>query len=85
MFLLLADYINNGNIGSDQLDIETQQKIIEDLEQIKWHNPNKDEKIRVTPKEDIKENLGRSPDYGDAIMMRMIFELKPEYKPYISI
>ena len=37
-------------------------------------------------KEDIKEALGRSPDYADMLMMRMYFELvkvaqKPSYNP----
>jgi hypothetical protein len=25
----------------------------------------------------VKERLGRSPDYGDSLMMRMFFELQP--------
>ena len=84
-YFLLADYVNKGKLGCEDIKPEYQQQIIGDLEQVKWHNPNKDEKIRITPKEDIKENLGRSPDFGDAMMMRMFFELKQQYKPYISV
>jgi hypothetical protein len=25
----------------------------------------------------MKEHLGRSPDFGDVLMMRMLFELRP--------
>ena len=28
------------------------------------------------PKEEVKEILGRSPDFGDNMIMRMIFEFK---------
>jgi hypothetical protein len=59
--------------------------IVEDLEQIKVKDADKDGKIMVTPKEDIIENLGHSPDVGDAMMMRMYFEFQHKYKPYISI
>ena len=37
---------------------------------------NKDGKLKILQKEEVKENLGRSPDFSDSIMMRMFFELK---------
>jgi hypothetical protein len=30
---------------------------------------------QIIPKSDIKENLWRSPDFADGMMMRMVFEL----------
>jgi hypothetical protein len=38
----------------------------------------------LSTKEEIKEHLGRSPDFGDCLMMRMLFVLKKPYVPYIS-
>ena len=65
--------------------IEIKDKIIEDLEQVAQKDIDKDEnKIMLVGKDEIKENIGRSPDYGDAIMMRMYFELKSNYKPHIA-
>ena len=52
--------------------------LIEDLEQIARKDPDKDSKPAIVPKEVIKEKLGRSPDVGDAIMLRMHFELNQE-------
>ena len=49
--------------------------IIEELEQIKKSKEETDEKLRVIKKDEIKDILGRSPDYSDAIMMRMAFPL----------
>ena len=80
--LKLADLVNEGKI-SIKCDIGIRKLIIEDLEQIKRKDADKDGKLAVTPKEDIKENIGRSPDFGDALMMRMLFEVRQEYIPYI--
>jgi len=82
----LANYVNVGQIGVYR-DIKIEQKklIIEDLEHIKQTNVGKDQPFRVSTKENLKEEMGRSTDIGDTFMMRMFFELKPSYVPYISI
>jgi hypothetical protein len=50
------------------------------LEQVKRKDIDKDGKLSVLPKEKIKELIGRSPDYSDALMMRMWFVLNPKPK-----
>ena len=82
-YFCLADYVNEGKIGITCEDVNIKKLIIEDLEQIKRKDPDKDGRLMITPKEEIKENIGRSPDFGDAIMMRMLFEVKEPYKPYM--
>lgn len=49
--------------------------VIEDLEHMKRKDADKDGKLKIVGKEEVKESLGRSPDFGDALMMRMFFEL----------
>lgn len=84
-YFIFAELVNTNQIGIyKSVDNEVKKRIIEDLEQIKRHNADKDAKLQVTPKEEVKEHLGRSPDFGDALMMRMIFLLKRPYTPYIS-
>ncbi len=80
---MLAEEINNHNIAvkTDKIicdfEVEYEDMLTEDLEQIKAKNADSDDrKLDVVPKSEIKEMLGRSPDYGDALMMRMIFFLK---------
>jgi hypothetical protein len=34
-----------------------------------------DGKLRILPKEKIKEHIGRSPDWMDIFIMRMYFEV----------
>lgn len=81
----LAEHINTSQIGCSVQEINIKNELIEDLEQIKAKDLDKDGKLKIVSKEEIKENLGRSPDIGDAVMMRMLGEVKNTYKPYISI
>jgi phage terminase large subunit len=75
-YFALADMVNSDKIGIYQdVPVEMREKLIEDLEQIKKKDPDKDGKIYVTPKDEIKENIGRSCDHGDCMMMRMLFEV----------
>jgi phage terminase large subunit len=78
---LLAEKINEGGIWINA-DIENKVKedIKVELAQIQ-SVPNKrdDNKLDCKAKGDIKSDIGRSPDYRDAIFMRMFFELKSSF------
>ena len=75
-YFRLADYVDTAKI-SIYADIPSgiKDRLIEDLDQIKKKDPDKDGKLYIIPKDEIKEKLGRSPDFSDAMMMRMLFEL----------
>jgi phage terminase large subunit len=76
-YYLLAEKINRGEISIyETVPSDVKDWIIEDLEQIKARNLDKDTTLQIMTKEEIKERLGRSPDFSDAIMMRMYFELE---------
>ena len=59
-----------------------QSTIIEELEQVKQYQMDKDSKKAVMPKDKVKEILGRSPDFSDMLMMRMWFDLAPKFEWY---
>ena len=69
----LAQKINEDKIYI--ADESFKSEIIEEIQMIKVKGIYKDNKLSIFSKEDIKKILGRSPDYSDAIMMRMYFEL----------
>ncbi len=48
----------------------------EELDAIKQTDNSEDGKKAIIPKSEIKEQLGRSPDFADVLMMRMTFEFK---------
>lgn len=77
-YFRLAERINSGGLYIGPCELDVREKIIQELEQVKQHDMDKDGKRQVVPKDKVKELIGRSPDYSDAIMMREYFELKPK-------
>lgn len=52
------------------------EMIKEELGMLKTFESDKDGKLRILPKEKIKEKLGRSPDWLDIFIMRMYYEVQ---------
>ena len=78
----LADLINKAQIGITCNDITIKNNIIEELEQVRMKNADKDTKLQMIPKDDVKAIIGRSPDYSDALAMRMFYEIDSNYGRY---
>jgi phage terminase large subunit len=79
-YFRLAKRINENGVYIETPDEETKQLIIQELEQVKQKNMDKDGKRAVVPKDEVKEILGRSPDFSDTMMMREWFDLRPAFK-----
>lgn len=87
----LAEMVNNHlisvKIKKFQTNIEGYTKeqamtdLFEELDAIKETDNSDGGKKAVIPKIEIKEQLGRSPDFSDILMMRMFFELKDDGDP----
>lgn len=76
-YFRLAERINKGGLFIDCDDIEIKNAVIQELEQVKQYNMDKDGKRQILPKDKVKEAIGRSPDFADTLMMREWFELQP--------
>ena len=80
----LAEQINMNNlyVNCD----EFQEKLLkEELEMVRLAKEIDTSKITLMSKDEVKKKIGRSPDYSDALMMRMFFELdKPKSSYYIG-
>lgn len=74
----MADRINNNGLFLEVEDDDMKNLILEEMEQVKQKELDSDMKKGVVPKKKVRETLGRSPDFWDAIMMREYFELQPE-------
>jgi phage terminase large subunit len=83
----LSEYVNEHKIAikitkfKSNIEGYSQEKAIsdlqEELDQIKRiDNSGQNTKLAIIPKSEIKEHLGRSPDFADIMMMRMYFEFK---------
>lgn len=91
-YFKLSEMVNSRLIGiklkrfSSNIEGYSQEKALADIEEELDHVKRADDsgqslKQAVLPKAEIKEQLGRSPDFADVFMMRMIFELKPVAAP----
>ncbi|MGJ1516543.1 phage terminase large subunit [Sphingobacterium siyangense] len=80
MYFALAKAINDSKMWIQCDEGSIKDLIIQELEQVKQHNMDKDGKKQVLPKDIVKELLGRSPDYADMIMMRMWFEYRFKFE-----
>ena len=78
----LADLINKGQLGVRCSDVNVKNYIIEECEQVRTKDADKDNKLQIIPKDTIKAIIGRSPDYSDALAMRMYFEIDVNYGKY---
>ncbi len=58
------------------------EEIIQQMEVVRESNVDKEKKKQVTSKDEIKKQHGYSPDFADMIMMRMYFDLYPNYGKY---
>jgi len=83
-YFKLAELVNGGHIACCDVSIDVKKLIIEDLEQIAQKNIDKDGKIEILGKDEMKLKLGRSTDFSDAMMMRCYFELQGFYEPHIA-
>lgn len=70
----LADHVNNHKLAS-RVEGQFRENIIEELQA--YQDASKgDGKRFATPKEDVKEMIGRSPDHSDTWIMRMYFVVR---------
>lgn len=87
-YFMLAEGVNerlwNVKITKFQTNIEDYtleqalSDMFEELDAIKETDKSDGGKKAIVPKLEIKDALGRSPDFADILMMRMQFELKQE-------
>jgi hypothetical protein len=75
----LAELIQSNLIFVNCNDNSVVDEITKELEQVKRDKIDSDGKLQIISKEKVKELIGRSPDYSDALMMRMYFEFRQSF------
>lgn len=75
----LSEKINSSGIWIKcEMQEKHKEEIIEELEQLKEYENDGIGKLKILPKEKIKDNIGRSPDWRDVLMMRAFFDLSKD-------
>ena len=89
-YFKLSELVNDRRMAIDITTFDTNiegytvekalSDLVEELDAIKMTDNSEDGKQAIIPKSEIKEMLGRSPDFADIMMMRMFFEIKENPK-----
>jgi hypothetical protein len=64
-----------GKISINVMDPNTIDTLTQELLSVRLKDTDKDNKIGVHSKDEMKKILGSSPDISDAVMMKMLFEV----------
>lgn len=80
----LAKLVQEHKIFIDCQNQIERDTITEEFEAHKKTGQTATGKLTITPKEEIKAAIRRSPDYFDMILMRMVFEIKPRTGSYLD-
>ena len=78
-YVKLAEMAKLGRVGIDGTDMAPDDVVTlkEELGAHRLENPDDDGKKRLVAKDEMKEDLGHSPDLSDALAIRMWWELQP--------
>jgi hypothetical protein len=72
----LSELFKEGRISINVLEPSVIDDLTQELLAVKLKDIDKDNKVQVASKDDMKKILGKSPDLSDALMMRMYWEIK---------
>lgn len=78
-----AQMVRERKVAITEPDVQVREWFAEEVRQFKRRDAEKDGKLKITKKEDIKEALGRSPDFADTFWMRAYFDLR-EKEPKLN-
>lgn len=86
----LAELLNEGKIYIENGDkLVTRAKSVKDIlseemAQLKIKDVDNEGRREIIHKSEMKQNIGRSPDLLDCLIMRMFFELAPKIVPLLG-
>ena len=75
-YVKLAELFKEGRISVNVMEPSIVDELTQELLAVKLKDVDKDNKVSVQSKDEMKKVLGKSPDLSDALMMRMYFEIK---------
>jgi hypothetical protein len=75
-YVKLSELFKEGRMSINILDPSITDELTQELLSVKLKDVDKDNKVSVQSKDEMKKVLGKSPDLSDALMMRMYFEIK---------
>jgi hypothetical protein len=75
-YVKLSELFKEGKISLNIMDPSVIDDLTQELLAVKLKNIDKDNKVAVQSKDEMKKVLGKSPDLSDGLMMKMYYEIK---------
>lgn len=75
-YVKLSDLIKEGKISFNIMDPNIIDELTQELLSVRLKDIDKDNKISIISKDEMKKILGKSPDLADSVCMRMYWEIK---------
>lgn len=75
-YIKLSELFKESKISLNIINPQVIDDLTQELLSVKLKDVDKDNKVAVMSKDEMKKILGKSPDISDALMMRMYFEIK---------
>ena len=75
-YVKLSELFKEGKISLNIMNPSVIDDLTQELLAVKLKDIDKDNKVAVQSKDEMKKILGKSPDLSDALMMRIYYEIK---------
>ena len=75
-YVKLSELFKEGKISINIMNPSVIDDLTQELLAVKLKDIDKDNKVAVQSKDEMKKLLGKSPDLSDALMMRVYYEIK---------
>jgi hypothetical protein len=75
-YIKLSEMFKEGKISINVMDPNIIDTLTQELLSVRLKDTDKDNKVGVHSKDEMKKILGTSPDISDAVMMKMLFEVQ---------
>ena len=75
-YVKLSELFKEGKMSINLVDNTLVDELTQELLAVKLKDIDKDNRVGIQSKDEMKKMLGRSPDLGDCVCMRMWWELK---------
>jgi len=75
-YVKLSELFKEGKMSINLIDNTLVDELTQELLAVKLKDIDKDNRVGIQSKDEMKKMLGRSPDLGDCVCMRMWWELK---------
>lgn len=85
LYYKLAEVVNGERLAVNEITDDQAEKLSQELQILRREKVEKDGRVCMTTKAEVKKLIGRSPDYSDALAYLMFFFLEEADDSYLAM